>query len=81
MLINLKSYKRSIDCQALIDSIDNEKELSQFFQNLIPHKWQIMCQEYGNYFSQKLIKKLSIQQRLNIYQIIEPESLVIATNK
>ena len=40
-----------------------------------------MCLEYGNYFFQKLIKKLNIQQKLNIYQIIEPEFLVIATNK
>ena len=40
-----------------------------------------MCLEYGNYFFQKLIKKLNIQQKLSIYQIIEPEFLVIATNK
>ena len=40
-----------------------------------------MCLEYGNYFFQKLIKKLNIQQKLAIYQIIEPEFLVIATNK
>ena len=81
LLNNLKSYKGSIICQALIDSIDDQKQLSQFFQNLIPHICQIMCQEYGNYFFQKLIKKLNAQQRLNIYQIIEPEFLVIATNK
>ena len=40
-----------------------------------------MCQDYGNYFFQKLIQKLNIQQRLYIYQVIEPEFLVIATNK
>ena len=40
-----------------------------------------MCLEYGNYFFQKLIKKLNIQQKLNIYQIIEPQFIVIATNK
>ena len=41
----------------------------------------IMKNVHGNYFFQKLIKKLNIQQKLSIYQIIEPEFLVIATNK
>jgi hypothetical protein len=40
-----------------------------------------MCSEYGNYFFQKLLKKLSLNQRLNIYKIIQPEFLVIATNR
>lgn len=40
-----------------------------------------MCSEYGNYFFQKLLKKLSLNQRLQIYKIIQPEFLVIATNK
>ena len=40
-----------------------------------------MCSEYGNYFFQKLLKKLSLNQRLQIYKIIKPEFLVIATNK
>jgi hypothetical protein len=40
-----------------------------------------MCLEYGNYFIQKLIKKLNIEQRLLIYQIIEPKFIEIATNK
>ena len=40
-----------------------------------------MCSEYGNYFFQKLLKKLSLNQRLNIYKIIKPEFLVIASNR
>ena len=81
LLNNLKSYKGCIICQSYIDSITDQNELSLFFQKIIPHLCQIMCQDYGNYFFQKLIKKLNIQQRLNIYQIIEHEFLVIATNK
>ena len=81
LLCNLKTYKGSIISQALIDNIEEKDELSIFFNNLIPCICQIMCLEYGNYFFQKLIKKLNIQQRLIIYQIIEPEFLVIATNK
>ena len=81
LLNNLKTYKGSIVSQAYIDTINDVKELSLFFQNILPHTCQIMCSDYGNYFFQKLIKKLNIQQRLNIYQIIEPEFLVIATNK
>ncbi len=81
LLNNLKTYKGSIICQAFLDNLEDEKELSLFFQNIIPNICQIMCLEYGNYFFQKLIKKLNIQQKLSIYQIIEPEFLVIATNK
>ena len=81
LLNNLKSYKGSIICQSYIDNITDQNELALFFQKIIPHLCQIMCQDYGNYFFQKLIKKLNIQQRLNIYEIIEREFLVIATNK
>ena len=81
LLNDLKTYKGSIVSQAYIDTINDQKELSIFFQKILPHTCQIMCSDYGNYFFQKLIKKLNIQQRLNIYQIIEPEFLVIATNK
>ena len=80
-LKDLKCYKGSILSQSLIDSINDEKDLSIFFNKIIPHICKIMCLDYGNYFFQKLIRKLNIQQKLNIYQIIEPEFLAIATNK
>jgi hypothetical protein len=67
--------------QAFIDNIDDENDLALFFKNIMPHICNIMCLEYGNYFFQKLIKKLNFVQRFSIYQIIEPEFLVIATNK
>ena len=81
LLNNLKTYKGSIISQSFIDNIENENDLGIFFKSLIPHICQIMCLDYGNYFFQKLIKKLNFEQRFNIYQIIEPEFLVIATNK
>ena len=40
-----------------------------------------MCLEFGNYFMQKLIKYLNVQQRIDIYQIINNNFLDIATNK
>ena len=81
LLNYLKSYKGSIISQAFIDNINDENEIAIFFKNIIPHLCKIMCLEYGNYFFQKLIKKLNFQQRFNIYQIIEPDFLLIATNK
>ena len=81
LLDNLKSYKGSIISQSFVDTIENENELELFFKNIIPHICQIMCLDYGNYFFQKLIKKLNFEQRLSIYKIIESEFLVIATNK
>jgi len=81
LLNDLRTYKGSIVSQALIDNIEDENNLALFFKNILPYICQIMCLEYGNYFFQKLIKKLNFVQRLGIYQIIEPEFLVIATNK
>ena len=81
ILSNLKTYKGSIYAQSLLESIEKENELSSFFNELIPNLCQIMCSEYGNYFFQKLLKKLSLNQRLNIYKIIQPEFLVIASNR
>ena len=81
LLANLKTYKGSIYAQSLLECIDKDQELSSFFNDIIPNICQIMCSEYGNYFFQKLLKKLSLNQRLQIYKIIKPEFLVIATNK
>jgi len=81
ILNDLRSYKGSIVSQAFIDNIDDENDLALFYKNIMPNICQIMCLEYGNYFFQKLIKKLNFVQRFSIYQIIEPEFLVIATNK
>ena len=77
----LKTYKGSIYAQSLLESIEKENELSSFFNELIPYLCQIMCSEYGNYFFQKLLKKLSFNQRLNIYRIIKPQFLEIASNR
>ena len=81
LLSNLKTYKGSIYAQSQLESLSSEKELSSFFNDIIPNICHIMCSEYGNFFFQKLIKKLSLMQRLLIYKIIQPEFLIIATNK
>ena len=81
LLSNLKTYKGSLYSQSLLESIESEQELSSFFNDIIPNICQIMCLEYGNYFFQKLLRKLSLMQRLQIYKIIQPDFLVIATNK
>ena len=81
LLSNLKTYKGSLYSQSLLESIESEQELSSFFNDIIPNICQIMCLEYGNYFFQKLLRKLSLTQRLQIYKIIQPDFLVIATNK
>jgi hypothetical protein len=80
ILMNLKTYKGSIYIQEFLQTI-NEKELNLLFHNLIPNISFIMCLDYGNYFFQKLVKKLNLAQRLSIYEIIEPNFIEIATNK
>jgi hypothetical protein len=76
----LTNYKGSIFLQNVL-LIINKRELSILFTTICPHICNIMCLEYGNYFIQKLIKKLDVQQRLRIYPLIENNFLNIATDK
>ena len=80
LLIYLNTQEGSIFTQDFLDNIDN-KELSILFNNISPYISGIMCLEYGNYFFQKLVKRLNIQQRLIIYQLIERSFIKIATDK
>ena len=76
----LANYKGSIFLQNILLVI-NKKELSILFATICPHICNIMCLEYGNYFIQKMIKKLDVQQRLRIYSLIDNNFLNIATDK
>ena len=82
LLDNLKTFKGSIISQEFIYNIDNnEKECSILFNKIMPHLCTIMCLEYGNYFFQKFLKKLNLEQKLKVYNIIEPNFYNIAMNK
>ena len=81
LLENLKSFKGSIISQKFVNSITEEKESQILFNNIMPYISTIMCLEYGNYFFQKFLEKLKIEQKLSIYQIIENEFYNIASNK
>ena len=76
----IASYKGSIFLQKALLNIEGKK-ISILLTTIYPYICNIMCLEYGNYFMQKLIKKLNVEQRLSIYQIIENNFLIIATNK
>lgn len=76
----LTNYKGSIFLQNVLLVI-NKKELSILFTTICPHICNIMCLEYGNYFIQKMIKKLDVQQRLKIYPLIDNNFLNIAIDK
>ena len=76
----LSNYKGSIFLQNALLFID-DKELTILLNTISSYLARIMCMEYGNYFIQKLIKKLNAQQRIRIYQIIENEFLFISINK
>ena len=47
----------------------------------MPYLNEIMCLQYGNYFFQKLLKRLNSQQIIQILQMIEPHFPNIAANK
>ena len=80
VLEKLKNYWGSIFLQKVLLTLDN-KELSILLFNILPQINIIMCSEYGNYFFQKLIKRLNVNQRLLIYKRIEPYFVNIAKNK
>ena len=80
ILALLSNFKGSIFLQDILINVDN-KEISILLATIYQNVSKIMCLEYGNYFIQKLIKKLNVQQRLNIYQIIENDFLNIAIDK
>lgn len=81
LLENLKSFKGSIISQKFVNSITEEEECQKLFKNIAPYICTIMCLEYGNYFFQKFLEKLKIEQKLSIYQIIENEFYNISSNK
>jgi len=80
ILTLLSNFKGSVFLQNILMMMDNI-DISILLNTIFQHIIKIMCLEYGNYFMQKLIKKLNYQQRINIYQIIENSFLEIATNK
>ena len=79
ILHNLQNYWGSIYLQNTLYSMNN-KEISILLSNLLPFIHIIMCLDYGNYYFQKLVKKLNFQEKLKIYQAIEPYFLTIAQN-
>ena len=80
ILALLSNYKGSIFLQDILTNVDN-KEISILLATIYPKISKIMCLEYGNYFIQKLIKKMSVEQKLKVYQIIENDFLFIAIDK
>ena len=80
ILNDLQNYWESIKLQYILYNM-NDNEISSLLLIIMPYINIIMCLEYGNYFFQKLLKRLTIQQRIQILQKIEPHFLNIATNK
>ena len=80
ILNSLKNYWGSINLQLILSNMNNN-EISSLLINILPYINQLMCLKYGNYFFQKLLKKLNTQQRIKIYQVIEPHFLNIAMKK
>ena len=81
IILNLLSnYRGSVFLQKSLLNM-NSIEISILFRTIYPYICKIMCLDFGNYFIQKLIKYLNIQEKLSIYQIIEKDFLNIATDR
>lgn len=71
----LKTMKGSIFYQKALDS--QSINIHFLFKKLEPYFIELMCSQYGNYFIQKLLPLLSLEERLTLFKIIENDFVAI----
>lgn len=80
LLNSVKTHQGSITYQCLISSL-LPNDIQSLLIKLCPYLIEIMCSNYGNYFFQKLLQKLNLNQRLLIFSIIHNHFIQICANK
>lgn len=79
VLLHLQTYKGSMALQNLLSHF-SEAEIQEILNDISSYIIDIMCSHYGNYFIQKLLLRLNLQQKLFIYRLISNRFLDIALN-
>ena len=57
------------------------QEINTLLSQISPFLIDIMCSEYGNYFFQRLVHKLNLNQRLHVIGLIAKHFIPICANK
>ena len=65
--------------QQMIDSI-SQNDINMFFYYTCHDLVELMCDQYANYFIQKIIKKCNFSQRIFIYNKLNYDFLQVAKN-
>lgn len=76
----LKTLPGSLKFQNKLEHIQGF-EINFLLVQLLPHMTELMCSKHANYFIQKLLKRLDIKQRLNVFHSIEENFIQICKNK
>ena len=79
-LINVKTHQGSMAYQYLLNTY-GPRPIASLLYKISPFLIDIMCSEYGNYFFQRLVTKLSLEQRLDVLRLISGNFIQICAHK
>ena len=79
-LINVKTHQGSMAYQYLLNTY-GPRAIASLLYKMSPFLIDIMCSEYGNYFFQRLVTKLSLEQRLDVLRLISGNFIQICAHK
>ena len=79
-LINVKTHQGSMAYQYLLNTY-TPSDIASLFRQISPFLIDIMCSEYGNYFFQRLVAKIGLEQRLQVLKLISGNFIQICTHK
>ena len=79
-LINVKTHQGSMTYQYLLNTY-SPQEINTLLSQISPFLIDIMCSEYGNYFFQRLVHKLNLNQRQHVIGLIAKHFIPICANK
>ena len=79
-LTAIQSHKGSLCLQIYLSSFP-QSLMNCFLDKISPILVDIMCSHYGNYFFQKLLQRLTFNQRIYIFNLIQHQMITISTHK
>ena len=80
LVLQLRTHKGSVNLQYMLSFL-SKNEIKILLARLSPYMIQLMCAHYGNYFIQKFLLLLNLQQRLYLIGLISENFLYICGNK
>lgn len=79
-LTAIQTHKGSLCLQIYLSSFP-QALMNTFLEKISPILVDIMCSHYGNYFFQKLLQRLTLHQRVYIFNLIKHQMINISTHQ